>query len=131
MQPEQPFHSWMNPVERIMSVINLGLQRVGLARKEMSDNDEQLLEKAGNMKEIRAVATKHPKFREAVIDSVARPKICLTQVLSRLKLKDEGFSVFNAATQEAMDQCFTALKEVDDTIESTSITKKLYLITLN
>ena len=114
-----------------MSVINLGLQCVGLARKEMTDDDEQLLEKAGNMKGIRAIAAKHPEFREAVIDSVARPKICLTQVLSRLKLKDDGFSVFNAATQEAMDQCLTALKEVDDTIENTSITKKLYLITLN
>ena len=67
-----------------MSVINLGLQYVGLARKEMSDDDEQLIEKAGNMKEIRAVVTKHPEFREAVIDSVTRPKICLTQVLSRI-----------------------------------------------
>lgn len=54
------------------------------------------------MKEIRAIAVKHPGFREAVIDSVASPKICLTQVLSRLKLKDEGFSIFNVATQEAI-----------------------------
>ena len=45
-----PFHSWRNPVKRIMSVINLGLQCVGLARKEMSDDDEQLLDKAGNIK---------------------------------------------------------------------------------
>ena len=82
----------------------------------MSDDDEQLLEKAGNMKEIRAVAGKHPGFREAVTDSVASSKVCLTQVLSRLKLKDDGFSVFNAAAQEAMDQCLTALKEVEDTI---------------
>jgi len=44
----------------------------------MDDNNEQLLEKAGNMKEIRAAAAKHP-------DSVASPKICLTQVLSRLR----------------------------------------------
>ena len=80
----------------------------------MNDNDEQLLEKAGNMKEIRAVAAKHPGFREVVIDSVASPKLCLTQVLSRLKLKDDGFSVFNATTQEAMDQYLTALTEVDD-----------------
>ena len=31
-----PNHSWRNPVERIMSVINLGLQCVGMLRKEGS-----------------------------------------------------------------------------------------------
>ena len=50
---------WRNPVERIMSVINLGLQCVGLAQNEMNDDNEQLLEKAGNMKEI-TVAVKRP-----------------------------------------------------------------------
>ena len=27
-----PFHSWRNPVERIMSLLNLGLQCIGLVR---------------------------------------------------------------------------------------------------
>ena len=53
----------------------------------MDDNNEQLLEKAGNMKEIRAAAAKHPELEKAILDSVASPKICLTQVLSRLKVK--------------------------------------------
>ena len=30
-----PYHSWRNPVECVMSIINLGLQCVGLARAEM------------------------------------------------------------------------------------------------
>ena len=33
-----PFHSWRNPVERIMSLLNLGMQSVGLMRKEMDDS---------------------------------------------------------------------------------------------
>ena len=37
-----PFHSWWNPVERIMSIVNLGLQAVGLARKEMDEKHKQL-----------------------------------------------------------------------------------------
>ena len=46
MQPETaPFHSWRNPVEHIMAVINLGLQCVGLARKEMTDDDEPIIRK--------------------------------------------------------------------------------------
>ena len=36
-----PFHSWRNPVERILSIVNLGLQCVGLAREEMSVEDER------------------------------------------------------------------------------------------
>ena len=107
-----------------MSVINLGLQCVGLARDEMDDSNEQLLEKAGNMKEIRAAAAKHPTLGEAIIDSVAGPKVCLTQVLSRLQLKGESFNVFNAATPEALEQSLTMLKQVDDTIVNTSINKK-------
>ena len=27
-----PYHSWRNPVERVMAILNLGLQCVGLAR---------------------------------------------------------------------------------------------------
>ncbi len=33
-----PYHSYRNPVERIMSIINLGLQSVGLARRQL-DNE--------------------------------------------------------------------------------------------
>ena len=34
----------------------------------------QLLEKAGNMKGIRAIAAKHPQFREAVIELSCKAK---------------------------------------------------------
>lgn len=35
-----PGHSWRNPAERIMSVLNLGLQAVGVMRAESSMEDE-------------------------------------------------------------------------------------------
>ena len=35
-----PSNSWANPVERIMSIINIGLQGVGLMRRKMSDDFE-------------------------------------------------------------------------------------------
>ena len=35
--PTAPYHSWRNPVERVMATLNLGLQCVGLARKKMTD----------------------------------------------------------------------------------------------
>lgn len=35
-----PNHSWMNPAERCMSVLNLALQHVALARNEMESKFE-------------------------------------------------------------------------------------------
>lgn len=34
-----PGHSWRNPAERIMSVLNLGLQSVGMMRQAASDDE--------------------------------------------------------------------------------------------
>ena len=50
-----PQHSWKNPVERIMSILNLGLQSVGLMRTKMNDQSEKLMSKVGTMNEIRKI----------------------------------------------------------------------------
>ena len=36
-----PSNSWANPVERIMSIVNTGLQGVRLVRQKMADNYEK------------------------------------------------------------------------------------------
>lgn len=38
-----PGHSWANPVERIMSLLNLAFQNMSLARDEMSSHLEQVV----------------------------------------------------------------------------------------
>jgi len=38
-----PSNSWANPVERIMSIINIGLQGVGVMRRKMSDEFERVV----------------------------------------------------------------------------------------
>lgn len=37
-----PCHSWRNPAERVMSLVNLGLQSIGLMRQPMGDTEEAL-----------------------------------------------------------------------------------------
>ena len=32
-----PYHSWKNPVERVMSIVNIALQGIGLMRSPMSE----------------------------------------------------------------------------------------------
>ena len=57
-----PYASWKDPAERIMSILNIGLQAVGLMRSEIprSDNNdiESGLKKRKSMKDIRAYAEK-------------------------------------------------------------------------
>lgn len=40
-----PSNSWANPVERVMSIVNIGLQGVGMMRTKMSDDFERKLGK--------------------------------------------------------------------------------------
>ena len=49
-----PYHSYRNPVERIMSIFNIGLQAIALARREMPQEMEAEVEKCNSMKALRA-----------------------------------------------------------------------------
>lgn len=47
-----PHHSWRNSVEQIMSILNLGLQCVGLARSEMEEKYETIVKKCSSLSEL-------------------------------------------------------------------------------
>jgi hypothetical protein len=57
-----PTQSWGNPVERVMSVLNLGLQGVALARDELVGGEfEKEFKKCNGMGAVRLVAKGHEK----------------------------------------------------------------------
>ena len=47
-----PSHSWRNPVERVMSTLNIALQCVGMMRKEMLEEYEKAISSCGNLGEL-------------------------------------------------------------------------------
>ena len=49
-----PHQSWRNPVERIMLIIHLGLQSVGLMRSQMSDETERALKHCNSIAQLRS-----------------------------------------------------------------------------
>ena len=53
--------SWANPVERGMSVLNLGLQGVALSREVMAEEYEQEFKKCNVMSAVRNVAKEFQK----------------------------------------------------------------------
>lgn len=81
-----PYHSFHNPAERIMSVLNLGLQSVGLARISMEDDMETAVASCSSVSEIRQVANQREGLREALLDSVAPVKMLLSTI-TQLKEK--------------------------------------------
>lgn len=85
-----PKHSWKNPAERCMSILNIGLQAVGVMRQKTTSREDQL-KNANNLSAIRALETSNPQIREEVKEAVKPVKDLLNEVFERLKLKEEPF----------------------------------------
>ena len=56
-----PNHSWKNPVERLMSTINLGFQSVGLMRSKLLEDFELKIQNCNSLKDLCAACDSCPK----------------------------------------------------------------------
>lgn len=112
-----PYNSWKDPAKRIMSILNIGLQSVGLARSPLVDNDlESKLKRCNNMKEIRELAEKEPDLKIGVEQSVSPVKELLEGVIKRLRLKEEKFEVFTAASESELDRMWDEISVIDSSV---------------
>ena len=64
------YHSWANPAEQIISIINLGLQGVAIMRDMMSTELEEIFKKADTLEEIRAIANKNINLKNELYDLI-------------------------------------------------------------
>ena len=108
-----PNQSWRNPVERIMSVVNLGLQSVGLMRKEMSSNAEKALKNCNSLKQIRSVGE---PFKLEVQESIQQPIDLIADVMSRLELKGKKFVVEQASSENEVEAFWEVLQLVEPSL---------------
>ena len=99
-----PSHSWRNPVERVMSTLNLGLQCIGLMRDKMDEIFENEAAKCNSLTTLRETAKKVPGFLDAVLDSIAHLKCCLTSLTIQLELKGKKFTTFSAANESQINE---------------------------
>ena len=113
-----PCHSWRKPAERMMSIVNLGLQCVGMMRGQMFPEDEAAIAHCNSMSQIRLASGKRPDLIPAILDSIAPVKILLSDILQRLELHGEKFRVFPAASEQEMKDLWSALiDDVDATLK--------------
>ena len=131
-----PQNSWKNPAERIMSILNLGFQSLGLMR-EKTEHYEKQLDSANSLGEIRKLAEKYPTVEEDVLDSVEPVRILLSNVITRLKWKDKNLKVFNPATEGEIFDLRREILKIDQDIKVTDSTqqdikkRKLFVSFLN
>ena len=111
-----PYHSWRNPVERIMSIINMGIQCIGLMRKEAKDEYESVIVKCNNMSQLRAAAEKKSGLAEEVLDCMSPVKLLLSDVIMRLKLKQKPFELYPAASEAEIKALWENLLNIDPTL---------------
>ena len=96
-----PNYSWKNPVERIMSLLNIGLQCVGLMRVKMSDEFESAVQNCNNLQQLRKAAD----VRRDELSSSLKPTVdLLHDVFTRLELKGEPFEMYEAASDDEIEE---------------------------
>eukprot|EP00117_Sycon_ciliatum_P002691 scpid45083/ scgid7803/ len=86
-----PYQSYKNPVERVMSLVTLALQSVGLMRAKMSDDMEASFKSANSTKDVREAATKKEGLMDALLQSVEPTKSLLSDYLHRVPLDGKKF----------------------------------------
>ena len=106
-----PAQSWTNPAERIMSILNLGLQGVALLRDQMSSEMEDLFSKKNTLEEIRAAAAKNLNLKNRLHNCILNiQQSLLCSQTERLKLHENPFQCYNPADDQNIDDFFKVLK---------------------
>jgi hypothetical protein len=105
-----------------MTILNLGLQSVGIMRQKTL-SFEEALKLCSNVASIRALGEKNPDLKLEVLDAIAPMKALLQGIFMRLHLKDHKYETFEAASKFEMDELWKNILSVDDTITRETTTK--------
>lgn len=114
-----PGQSWINPAERIMSILNLGLQNVSLERNQGTEATEKELKKCNSMADIRS----KEELKEQYSELIQPVKRIIENRFSRLKLKEEFFRVIDPISEENIDILKRHLRELFPTLDLTKLQK--------
>lgn len=62
---------------RIMSILNLALQSVGLMRKEQSEDFEKKVKSLSSISQLRDLASQSIEYKQEMMDSFEPVNVCL------------------------------------------------------
>ncbi len=95
-----PGHSWKNPVERIMSIFNLGMQSIGLMRVKMSEECENIINTCNNIEDIREKAKESSQLENELLESLQPTIELLSSIFERQSLKEENLKLLKQQLNE-------------------------------
>ena len=91
----------------------------------MDDEFEKTAQRCKSLKDLRKKATESADFKSMAmaIDSVSHVKSLLAMLFRRLELKEEKFTILNAASEEMIDEMMSVLNVIEPVSSMESITK--------
>ncbi len=123
-----PHNSWRNPAERMMSILNLCFQSIGLMRSEMSEAAEAALKNSNSIALLRKAGA---PFKDEICTSLDSTKSLLSDVISRLQLKGKKFKVFESCSDEDIDNFWEVLQLIEPRLTREDTKKKTLLTNLD
>ncbi|XP_033730726.1 uncharacterized protein LOC117320173 [Pecten maximus] len=106
-----PNHSWTNPAERCMSILNLALQHTALERKEMPKKYEDLIKHKSSLNAIRNVAVNKADLKTAFTESMSPVIEKVNDRFSRMKLKGSAFTVYRGYPKEDVEDSLRIIRD--------------------
>ncbi|KAL8607708.1 hypothetical protein ACOMHN_039382 [Nucella lapillus] len=119
-----PGHSFRNPAERVMSILNIGLQNCATERKQTDEAAETLLKRCSSVSAIRSMAAKHPELQEKWRDSIEPVQSTIQNRFLRLKLKGEPMTAVDPVTDGELDNLKRHLRELFPTHDLQKLQKQ-------
>ena len=110
-----PCQSYMDPVERVMSLLNLGSQCVGVMKQEMGY--EKQTKSLNSMNDLRNASNKKDALRDKINESIKPVTGLLGSTFNRLKWKEKTLTVNEAVIYSLFD----ILKQVDPAFNKESM----------
>jgi hypothetical protein len=107
-----------------MSILNLGMQCVGLMCQKMNAEMENLMSGCNSMEDIREKAKINNQLEKELLASLEPTKELLNNIFEHQSLKDEPFEVFEPATKSEMENFWEFVHIIDDSITMDDTSQK-------
>ena len=104
-----PHHSWCNPAERIMSVINYGLQGVAIEREKMSEELEDEFDTLKTLDAIREKAKDNLHLKAGLEKCIETVQELLRERTEHLIWKNEAFETGDPASDLEINEMFEVI----------------------
>ncbi|ESP00199.1 hypothetical protein LOTGIDRAFT_173358 [Lottia gigantea] len=109
-----PGQSYINPVERVMSILNVALQNVAIERSNCSEEVEKALKSCNTVESIRK---KEAFIKEEWKQSMAPVTQVIAERMQRCSLKERTFVVYPPSSPEDINKVWQTAISIDNQLE--------------